>query len=332
MSANGKSILLFITFLTFLALVSAVLFNINAIIDSFKTYDGTDVISNDINLELNSVKIDGETYMPRKAVRNYLIMGIDEFGDTDHQGLAQTDFIMILSFDSNNDTYTLIHINRDTMAEIDLYDYYDGTKYTTVAQLALSHVDGTYKKVTNYRKCENTAKAVSKLLYGIKFDGYVSMTMDAVRTIVDYIGGVPLLVEEDLTEIDERLVSGDTVMLDGDLALNLIRARGGLTDSSNVSRMKRQKAFLDAFITRIDTLNLGEETLMRCYDQTSQYMVAENGIDTFYEIFGRMSTSERGEIIDLPGEAIKGEKYIEFHVDEEGLKGILKDVFYEGIE
>lgn len=332
MSDNGKKFLLFVAFLTCLALVAAALFNVVGIIGKPNSGNIADVPSSDINVELNSVIIDGKRYMPRRNVRNYLIMGIDKFGDTENGRIAQTDFIMVLSFDSNSDTYSLIHVNRDTMAEIDIYNYADGSVRTGIAQLALSHVDGTYNSITSRNKCKSTAKSVSKLLYGIDFDGYVSMTMDALRTIVDHIGGVPFLVEDDLTEIDERLVKGNKVLVDGNLALSVIRARGGLADSSNVARMKRQRMFLDAFINRLDELNLCEEELAACFEQTSSYMIAEKGIDTFYEIFGKMSTHERDEMIELPGKAIKGEKYIEFHVDDEGLKGIVKDVFYEAVE
>jgi LCP family protein required for cell wall assembly len=332
MSDNGKKVLIFVAFLTCLALVAAALFNIDSIIGSPNRVVSVDDADSDINVELNSVTIDGVKYMPRRKVKNYLIMGLDKFGDAEHRGVAQADFILVLSFDGESDEYTLLHVNRDTMTEIKMFDYYDGTMSRGVAQLALSHVDGTYKYVSNRASCENTAEAVSNLLYGVQFDGYVSMTMDAVKTIVDYIGGVPFEVVDDLTEIDEQLTKGSKVMLGGELALKLIRARGGLSDSTNVARMKRQRMFLDALIQRLDELNLGEDELVSCFDQTSSYMLAEKGVDTFYEIFGKLSTYECVGMIELPGQAIKGEKYMEFYVDDDGLKGIVKDVFYKAIE
>lgn len=332
MSADRKKILLFVAFLTCLVLVSAVLFNIDKIVDSFNNNGFDDGDGSNINFDLYSVNIDGEVYMPRRNVRNYLIMGIDEFGDTDQGGIAQADFIVVLSFDSNNDTYTMIQVNRDTMTEVDFYSYSDGSVYTQVAQIALSHADGTYKAISNNKKCESTAKAVSNLLYGVRFDGYVSMTMDAVKAIVDYIGGVPVFMEEDMTEIDARLVQGSTVTFDGELALSFIRARGGLADSSNIARMKRQKVFLDAFVGKLDEINMSDDELAACFNRTSSYMVAKNGVDTFYDIFEKISTHQCSGMMDLPGEAVKGDKYIEFYVDENGLKGIVKDVFFERFE
>ena len=324
-----KKVILFIAFLLCLALVAAVVLVLDKENDIDNNYGDTQGNSNIIG---EAIVIDGENYLPKRNVRNYLIIGVDEFGAADGVGVAQADFITVLSFNGDNNTYTMLSVNRDTMTAVDFYDYFGGEMKTATAQIALSHNDGSYNGVSNHAKCQNTEKAVSQFLYGVEFEGYVSMTMDAVMKIVDYIGGVPMIADAEMAEILAGVSEGDEVILSGEDALAYIRARGGVSDGSNVSRMKRQEKFLECFFSRIDDLDLGFEELTDCYNDASAYMVAEQGIDTFDEIFGKLSTYERGEMLSPAGEAKKGEEYMEFYADPEGLKDILRSVFFEKIK
>lgn len=324
-----KKVVLFVVFLLCLALVAVILFNLDDMIHS----DAEDEVpGQNPGVGAETVEIDGIKYLPRRNVKNYLIIGVDEFGNADSAGVAQADFLLVMSFDGDSDTYTFLSINRDTMTEIEINDYFGGESKKSIAQIALSHNDGTYEGVTNHSKCLNTASAVSNLLYGVKFDGYISMTMDAVEKIVDYIGGVTMTMDHDATEIDPSLAEGETVTLNGALALKYIRSRGGLEDSSNVSRMERQRRFLSAFINTLGGISFTEDELVECYEQVSSFTVAKDGIDTFDALFGKISSYECGEMLSLPGESLVGDKYMEFHVDQEGTKEIVKNVFYKKAE
>lgn len=327
MKRKRRTILLFFVFLLSVALVIAVLFNLDRIMSAI---NGTpDDGSGNRNDTLDTVYIDGEAYRPKSTVKNYLIIGIDERGTVDGNGQAQADFILVLSFDSSDNTYTVMPINRDTMTEILVYDVFSGEAKESVAQIALSHNDGTYTEISNTKKCKNTAKAVSNLLYGIEFKNYASMTMDAVGIIVDYIGGVEVYVEYDMTMVDERLVGGQTVLLDGELALKFIGARGGVADETNVSRMERQMVFFDAFIKTAKDAELDEARLLECFEDVEDYIVTNAGDAILGEISDKLENYEKKATVELPGESRVGQKYMEFHVDEEGLKDIVTDVFYK---
>ena len=327
MKRKRRTILLFSVFLLCVALVAAVLFNLDRIMSAI---NGTpDDGAGDRNDTLDTVYIDGEAYRPKSTVKNYLIIGIDKQGEVDSNGQAQADFILVLSFDSSDNTYTVMPINRDTMTEILVYDVFSGEAKESVAQIALSHNDGTYTEISNTRKCKNTAKAVSNLLYGVEFKNYASMTMDAVGIIVDYIGGVEVYVEYDMTMVDERLVGGQTVLLDGELALKFIGARGGVADETNVSRMERQMAFFDAFIKTAKNAELDEESLLKCFEDVEDYIVTNAGDGILGEISDKLENYEKKATVKIPGESKVGQKFMEFHVDEEGLKDIVTDVFYK---
>lgn len=327
MKRKRRTILLFSVFLLCVALVAAVLFNLDRIMSAI---NGTpDDGAGDRNDTLDTVYIDGEAYRPKSTVKNYLIIGIDKQGEADSNGQAQADFILVLSFDSSDNTYTVMPINRDTMTEILVYDVFSGEAKESVAQIALSHNDGTYTEISNTRKCKNTAKAVSNLLYGVEFKNYASMTMDAVGIIVDYVGGVEVYVEYDMTMVDERLVGGQTVLLDGELALKFIGARGGVADETNISRMERQMAFFDAFIKTAKNAELDEESLLKCFEDVEDYIITNAGDGILGEISDKLENYEKKATVKIPGESKVGQKFMEFHVDEEGLKDIVTDVFYK---
>lgn len=327
MKRNRRTILLFSVFLLCIALVAAVLFNLDRIMSAINSTpdDGSD----DRNDTLDTVYIDGVAYRPKSTVKNYLIIGIDERGAVDSNGQAQADFILVLSFDSSDNSYTVMPINRDTMTEILVYDVFTGKAKENVAQIALSHNDGSFTEISNDRKCKNTAKAVSNLLYGIEFKNYASMTMDAVGIIVDCIGGVEVYVEYDMTSIDERLVGGQNVLLDGELAIKFIGARGGVADETNTSRMERQMAFFDAFIKAAKSAELDEKLLLECFEKVEDYIVTNAGDSILGEISDKLEKYEKKATVKLPGESRVGQKYMEFHVDEEGLKDIVTNVFYK---
>ena len=277
---------------------------------------------------MNAIYIDGEKYYPRLGVRNYLIMGIDKFEDQDKRG--QSDFIMILSLDLYSKKYTIVSVNRDTMVEVDHYDTNEKKGETKIEQIALSHAYGKKDEESNRQKCKNTELSVSRLFGGMNFDGYISMTMDAVEVIVDSIGGVEVFVKDDLTAYDPRLVKDTYVMLDGELALTFVRARQGLDDSTNIARMERQEEFLRAFFEKLGGDSDISESL-DFYEDISPKLVSNMDDVDQLELVTMVSEYERRDSITPEGEGIinKTTKLREFYASESSINEILKGVFYE---
>ena len=326
MNVNNKRILLFVTFVTCLALVAVALFFLDDIF-----YEEPEIESggvSDIEKDMNTVYIDGVPYIRRPGVENYVIFGLDTFGKVSDAGLAQADFIMVLSFDRLASKCTMLTVNRDTMVNVKVFDAFGNEAGTKYQQIALSHSTGSSLELSNHEKCKNTADAVARLLHGVKFDGYMSMTMDAVEKVVDCLGGVEVLIEEDLTTVDERLVKGERVLLDGELAVKFLRARGGLEDSSNIARMGRQEAFMQALFKAADKSTVSEEALMECFDSVYPHIVTDLDANGLEWLSGLLISYDKNAPVTLPGEAKKGEKHVEFYVDGEGLMDIVTEYFF----
>ena len=188
----------------------------------------------------------GVEYVKNEDVESFLILGLDKFEDAinndSYNNDQRADFLMLLVFDNSEKKFTAVHLNRDTMVNMNVLGV-AGQKIGTVnKQLALAHTYGNGRDVS----CRNTADAVSELLNGVKVNHYLSITMDAVPILNDLLGGVEVTVLDDFSGIDDTLIKGETVTLHGDHALTYVRERYGLEDSSNSTRMVRQRQYMTA--------------------------------------------------------------------------------------
>lgn len=89
-------------------------------------------------------------------------MGVDKYEDqTNDEGYSnnqQSDFIMLLVMDKTNNSYSVLHINRDTMTDIPTLDIYGDPSGSVYGQLA--HLPIHTAKAGN-DSCRNSVKAVS---------------------------------------------------------------------------------------------------------------------------------------------------------------------------
>ena len=124
--------------------------------------------SNGSESNVSVMNVGGKEYQLNPNVQTMLVLGLDKFdGDIKNDTYyndQQADFLMLLVIDDQAKTYYAIHINRDTMAEMNILGVAGGKAGTITQQIALSHTYGNGKEVS----CRNTAEAVSKLLLNMK--------------------------------------------------------------------------------------------------------------------------------------------------------------------
>ena len=265
----------------------------------------------------NTVYIDGVAYEP-KRMTNYLIIGVDEFGEAESTGTysntKQADLLLLLSFDHTAKTYSLLHINRDTMTDVTRLSVTGENAGTGVMQIALAHTYGDGMELSGL----NTKNTVSKMLYDIPIDYFITMTMDAVAALNDYVGGVTVTLQQDT--------------LQGDDALLFVRARGSLADSSNLARMERQKQYMDAFLQTVSQKELDGDLGAEMYETVQQYTVSNASVQTIRGVFDSLKDYTYHKTVSPAGEARVGTLYMEFYVDAESLKSIMKELYLVKIE
>lgn len=271
---------------------------------------------------------DGVEYFPRQDITVFLVLGIDRMGKVEqsdsYNNHGAADLAMLLVFDETEEELSVLHLNRDTMLTMPVIGIGGKQAGTYYGQLALAHTYGTGLKDS----CENTKKAISDFLYGIRIDYYVSMNMDAIPILNDAVGGVTVEVTEDFSAVDPSIGMGQ-VTLRGDQALNYVRTRKDVGDQLNLSRIQRQKQYLEAFAEAFRIRSKADGGLVSsCYHQVEDYLVSDCSVNSITGMIERYEDYEITRIVSPEGENVLGEKYFEFYVDEDSLDSILLQMFY----
>ena len=277
----------------------------------------------------------GRWYRLRDGLETCLVLGIDKFSDYaaifeegDLLNDLQSDVLLLMIEDKAAGVWTALQLNRDTMCEIRRLGISGEKTGTVFQQLCLSHTYGSGGKDS----CRNNVKAVSRLLYDVPIDHYYAVTMDAIPVLNDLVGGVTVHVDDDLTAADPVLVQGTDVTLHGDQALHFVRARMSVADGTNLSRMNRQRVFLDALYTQMRTrLQNDSRFALSMANRLAEYSTSDLIPEELSELAERLKDEEFRGIQTTMGEAVQGEKYLEFYPDEEKLKTEVLSLFFEPV-
>ena len=271
----------------------------------------------------------GTLYRLRDDVDTLLIVGVDKFSGTQAEDSYNNDqcadFLLLLVIDHATEQCSVVHINRDTVAEINVLGI-GGKKVGTVSeQISLSHTYGT----GGQDSCRNTARAVSGLLGGVGVDHYACLTMDAVGVLNDLVGGVTLTVEQDLTAIDPAFVKGQSITLSAEQALRFVRHRSELADSSNASRMERQQQYLSALYPLVlGYVEKNDDFPAEVVSSLSNYTTTDFSVSELERTVDTLAAYEKGEIFSLEGSYSVGE-HVEFYAEEQYMKDLVIRLFYE---
>ena len=204
-------------FLICLVLFTLILIPVVKLVSNIQIFDNSDGVSGGIEDEID-VLVDPnspffEAFADAKRV-NLLAVGVND-------GLS--DVLMLVSWDMDSNKVDLISIPRDT--------YYERDGYTSPAQKKINAAYASDKGVIA------TANAVSDVLMGIPINYYAIIDYDAVESIVDGVGGVPIDVPKAMKYDDPyddpplhiRIPAGQQT-LDGEHAVQYLRFRKGYSN------------------------------------------------------------------------------------------------------
>lgn len=278
--------------------------------------------------ESKTIVRDGVSYYPRQDITVVMVSGIDLNGPVKSSGTynnpGAADMVSLLVFDQTNEKINVISINRDTMMEIPVLGMKGRPAGTIHGQLALAHTYGTGLADSSV----NLRNAVSNFLYGTQINYYVTMNMDAISIMNDAVGGVTVNVTDDFSEIDSTIPLGQ-VTLTGSQAVNYVRGRRGVGDGLNLNRMERHKAYMAGFLTALDdTAENSQSSLVTAFEEAGPYMVTDCNTKILASLMDRYGDYELGEILSVEGENVKGEQYMEYHVDEKALDKLILEYLY----
>lgn len=280
------------------------------------------------------IEVDGVKYKKKTDIITCLFLGVDapEAGDDSREvvGGGQCDVLQLVVLDQRAKTYRRLSLNRDTMTQVKSLDEDGSVLAKTRVQLALAYA----QVEDNVRNCENTADAVSGLLYGQQIDKYCSVRMGAIPALNHLAGGVTVTVEDDFSKSDPSLKMGETVRLSDDQARHFIHDRMNVGDGTNEGRMRRQEAYL-AGLKPVLTKRCKRDNkyALEIYDTLEPYMVTNMSRNDFIKLAAKIVAMDEGETVEIEGSSKVGDfDFKEFTADEESLEDALLQMFYDKVE
>ena len=281
------------------------------------------------------IEHNGIEYVKRGNVETFLVLGINSLTTkttTDaYTNNNQSDFLMLVVLDNEAKTYTAIHIDQNTMVDINVLGL-AGEKLDTVNdRSATSYSYGNRKNLS----CRNTADAVSSLLMGVEVDGYVALNDETVEVLSDLVGGVELVVLDDFTEIDPLMVKDERVTLTGQQAVIYIHGRAKFENSSNSNRTNRQKQYISALYHAFVAKVMGEGGEQFASDTSniiSDYVFSNKSSTQLQTMVNKVIEYEYLGEKDIAGDTLLGGDFAEFHPDEDAVKEMIIELFYEPVE
>ena len=271
--------------------------------------------------------VDGVTYQHKRKIHSYLFIGVDMSGeatgvDNYIQG-GQGDVQMVLTVDDTNRTWQILQINRDAMVNVNVLGVTGKVVSSEFQQICLAHSYGNGKESS----CENNVSAVKEMLDDENIDGYFALNMDAIGILNNLVGGVTVNVTSDFSKVDESLVEGTTVTLTDEQAMEFVRNRKDVDDETNLSRMARQREFMNGFFDAIE----GKDTefVTEAYSKLSSYMVTDIKEGTISKIFTKMQKYTEKDFVTIDGNLTVEDDHWAYYQDQNSLDHAIVEMFYD---
>jgi len=174
----------------------------------------------------------------------FLVFGLDE-------GEANTDVIMVASFDTVNKTLDVISIPRDTLVNVEWN--------LKLANSVLPNMRNRYRSETDRAVREElamqaTVESFADIL-GFEVDFWISVNMRAFRTLIDAVGGVDFYIPVNMNYTDSHqnlrinYRRGMHTGLTGQQALEILRYRSFA--NADIGRIAVQQQFLTSAVEQI---------------------------------------------------------------------------------
>ena len=285
----------------------------------------------------DTVVYQGVTYKYNYDVTAVLVMGVDKENiqsDGSYGQNGQADSLFLATLDTKTGNVNIIPISRESMVDVDQYAVDGSYLGVTNTQLCLAYAYAADGEAA----CENVARSVSRMLYGIPINSYLAIDMEGVRAITDRIGGVTITATDTIRDPNLHYVictKDKEVTLRGKDTLTYLRHRT-LDANGNNLRMQRMKQFFNAFIAKAGGNIKKDPTLLtKYYNTVSPYVVTDIDLSKMTYLAGCTlsgSNWSNPTYISIKGESVAGPEHNEFHVDETSAYEAVLAAFYTRVE
>lgn len=273
-------------------------------------------------------------YQYNSLITTILYAGLDSTdplkASETYSNKARADSVSVVILDKKKKKMSILALNRDTMTEIRRYTRTGEDMGTYVSHLGYAYSYGDGGKVS----CEDLKEAVEKLL-GISIDEYAVTNQSSITSINDLVGGVTVTVpNDDLAAMYPELKKGAVVTLDDSNVKDFLQHRDTAADFSNEGRIERQQAYVTAYVDLLKNRLASEpDQLWQEIGQMNDYLqtsITKNKYLSLARLLEKVSFTD-ADYYRPTGKDSAGELHDEFYVDEDALRQLVIDLFYEEV-
>ncbi len=273
-------------------------------------------------------------YQYNSLITTVLYAGLDSTdplkASETYSNKARADSISVVILDKKKKKMSILALNRDTMTEIRRYTRTGEDMGTYVSHLGYAYSYGDGGEVS----CEDLKEAVENLL-GISIDEYAVTNQSSITSINDLVGGVTVTVpNDDLAAMYPELKKGAVVTLDDSNVKDFLQHRDTAADFSNEGRIERQQAYVTAYVDLLkDRLASEPDQLWQEIGQMNDYLqtsITKNKYLSLARLLEKVSFTD-ADYYRPTGKDSAGELHDEFYVDEDALRQLVIDLFYEEV-
>lgn len=274
----------------------------------------------DAEIRLN---IDDKVYTYSDHLETYLLIGTDHSSANPQAGKGHdgdlADFLVLLMINSDTGKYGLLQIDRDTITYVPILDENGEEIGQAQEQICTAHWYGLDEE----QRCYNTLYTVTEILGGLPIDGYYCMNMENIPLLNHAVGGVTVTIEDDLSKINPEMVPGAVIHLTDEQAEKFVRARMYIGDGTNISRMRRQRQYMENLADQMQQ-NIREDSgyINDIYKQLRDVLETDMSDKDFSRIASKVHECGSIGILTLDGESKigheldDGEEHFEFYLDQ----------------
>lgn len=292
------------------------------------------------------VVYDGKVYEYREDMLNFLLLGIDHGGNLSTETqlsdwkAGQADTIFLVSLNQTDRQISVIGIPRNAMVNVEIFNSERERVETIYNQICLQYGYAGGGELG----LQKMKESVSALMRGLPIHGACAVSFNAISVITDRLGGIEVVVPDDMTEYNKAFVQGSTQTLTGKNVVGYLRYRQYNTLGSPTTRLERQKDFMRVAMGRtMQEIKANPVFVKDIYESLKSYMNTDISVDEAVYIASKALDCTLGEQsfyqltgVDkaeyFVGDNGKQDFYNDYYIDEEALQKIMFEIFYREVK
>ncbi|RKE18967.1 LCP family protein [Streptomyces sp. TLI_171] len=217
---------------------------------------------------------------------NVLLLGSDTREDGNSalgggdEGVGHSDTAILLHVYADHKHAVGVSIPRDTLVTVPPCRLQDGRWTTTKTNQMFNSAFTVGQFAAGNPACtQNTVETLT----GLRVDHTLVVDFKGFAAITSAVGGVDVCVPNDVDSYGIHLTKGRQTV-SGQQAVDYVRARHGIGDSSDIGRMLRQQAFMSSLIKKVQGQGFDLTTLLPLADAATKSLTVDPELGSPYKL------------------------------------------------